>query len=296
MPTPQQFDEARRHAGACIDFVGDACHWLWANGMHAIEDPESIDLPDGAWLTWNPSKAREHAAHHLARLDLAVDVARRSVDAVVVALRAAKPDAAEPVEIWYRRWVTAHEAVVAMTDELRQDLATQLSWMEHSDSETARLVKRLSETWVGMALGDLRPTLDREHAVARTRAEASQAPSAQLAEPPQAEADAGGGKVTAETKQPKPAEWRAYESYQWVCRERPDLVPDPPVRFTPAMLEHIRTCDCPAYLDEDHPPPMNFETWKRQVRAGEKATDPTPKTSPRADRDHGSSIVRHDQI
>jgi hypothetical protein len=38
-----------------------------------------------------------------------------------------------------------------------------------------------------------------------------------------------------------------------------------------------------------------FDTWKRQVRAG--LQDPErPKTSPRAGRPHGSSIVHMDEV
>ena len=90
---------------------------------------------------------------------------------------------------------------------------------------------------------------------------------------------------------------RAAASYEWVCSHRPDLIPPPPKKYSHAQWEFIKEHGCPAYEDADgrEISVPSFETWRREVRAG--FYDPSnPKTSPRAGRKHGSSIVRSDQI
>lgn len=108
--------------------------------------------------------------------------------------------------------------------------------------------------------------------------------------------DAGGGSA-AMTQQPQQAHLRAAESYEWVCAERPDLTPAPPAKYSRKQWQYIRDNNCPAYADDDEnaQPVPAFETWKRQVRAGQR-DDSTPKAIPRAGREHGRSIVPHDQI
>jgi hypothetical protein len=88
---------------------------------------------------------------------------------------------------------------------------------------------------------------------------------------------------------------RAHESYEWVCSERPDLVPGQEnVRFAKAMHGYVREHDCPAYPGDDRPPA--YETWKRYIREYERLTE-GPKNASRAGRERGSrSIVRPDQI
>lgn len=107
------------------------------------------------------------------------------------------------------------------------------------------------------------------------------------------------------TIEPKPrlppeAFRRAAESFEWVCRVRPDLVPATPgKRYAVEQWRYVRehATECPAYTDAEGRaiPVPNFETWKRQVRGGQ--FDPTePKALPRAGRAHGGCIVRPDQV
>jgi hypothetical protein len=109
---------------------------------------------------------------------------------------------------------------------------------------------------------------------------------------------APGDPALATAKQPQPAHARAAASYEWVCTQRPDLVPtDGRGKYPRELWEYIHDNDCPAYRDENGKTiePPSFETWKRQVRAGQ--ADPNnPKTSQRAGREHGKSIVKASQV
>lgn len=95
----------------------------------------------------------------------------------------------------------------------------------------------------------------------------------------------------------QPAATRAAGSYEWVCAAMPDLMPKLPTKYTKEQWLYIRNNECPAYLDDqgNEIEVPAFETWKRQVRAGQ--ADPSnPKASPRGGREHGKSIVRANQI
>ena len=103
----------------------------------------------------------------------------------------------------------------------------------------------------------------------------------------------------AATRQPQPAHLRAAASYEWVCKEKPDLMPTKPrQKYTRKQWEHIHDNDCPAYRDETTGEQIDvpdFATWKRQVRAG--LADPKkPKVSPRMGRGHGKTIVPASQL
>lgn len=103
------------------------------------------------------------------------------------------------------------------------------------------------------------------------------------------------------TNKPQRAHLRAAASYEWVCRERPDLLPKalgPSGRkYSRAQWVHIRDHGCPSYCDEhgNEISVPEFETWKRQVRAGQADPD-KPRTSRRAGRETGKSIVSSHQI
>ena len=95
----------------------------------------------------------------------------------------------------------------------------------------------------------------------------------------------------------RPSFKRAAASYEWVCSHRPDLIPPPPQKYSHAQWEFIKEHGCPAYEDANgrEISVPSFDTWRRQICGGLR--DPSsPKTSPRAGRKHGSSIVRLDQI
>lgn len=107
-------------------------------------------------------------------------------------------------------------------------------------------------------------------------------------------ADAIQDKGASRRNLPKACELRAAESYRWVIREAPHLVPEGAARTTRAMHEHILLHGCPAY--EGDSPPANFETWKRQVRAGLRPEEKNPPPAPRAGRERGSAVARSDEI
>lgn len=92
------------------------------------------------------------------------------------------------------------------------------------------------------------------------------------------------------------AHLRAAASFEWVCKERPDLIPTLPKKYAVEQWEYIRGHGCPAYEDDGNRIKIpGFESWRRQIRGGLR--DPEgPKTSPRAGREHGSSIASQDQV
>ncbi len=94
----------------------------------------------------------------------------------------------------------------------------------------------------------------------------------------------------------QPAHLRAAASFEWVCKARPDLIPKLPKKYAVEQWEYIRDHDCPAYEDDGKPIKIpGYESWQRQIRGGLR--DPEgPKTSPRAGREHGSSIAPHAQL
>lgn len=103
-----------------------------------------------------------------------------------------------------------------------------------------------------------------------------------------------------EPRDPKEVERfrRAGESYIWVCSERPDLAPTGKGRrYTREMWRYIVENGCPTYQDENEQdlPNPPYESWKRYVREYNRDSD-APKVTPQEGREHGSSIVKQDQI
>lgn len=85
----------------------------------------------------------------------------------------------------------------------------------------------------------------------------------------------------------------AHESYEWVCREWPDLVPtDRKMRYAEKMYNCVKEL-CPSYTDKVKCP--SFGTWKRHIREYERLTK-GPKNSPRAGRETGHSVVTPEQV
>lgn len=110
-----------------------------------------------------------------------------------------------------------------------------------------------------------------------------------------ARADAGAHAATRQSRaetSPKPAEEKAWSSYEWALKEKPELDPSPKV-WTKAIWEYIREHDCPSYPDADGLP--NYETWQRYAREGRRHAE-GPRNSSRHGREHGGSIVRADEI
>lgn len=106
-----------------------------------------------------------------------------------------------------------------------------------------------------------------------------------------------GGGESGETVPPKVHErFRlAHDSYQWVAKNRPDLIPDAKrTRYNHQIYELVKE-ECPIYGGPDGPSLPLYETWKRYVREYERRTQGA-KHTPRKGREHGRSIVRHDQV
>lgn len=116
-----------------------------------------------------------------------------------------------------------------------------------------------------------------------------------LAEAPggeQARPDSRRDEGSAQLHGVRPAAKAAAESFEWVCTARPDLIPAPPGKYSREQWSYIKENGCPAYAGVQVP---DFETWKRQIRAGTADPD-SPGASSRAGRDHGRSIVKSDDL
>lgn len=99
-----------------------------------------------------------------------------------------------------------------------------------------------------------------------------------------------GGERQPERRTPE-AHLRAARSYLWVCEERPDLVPSPPLKYTQDLWLYVKE-----YSNEYQGIPCPaFPTWKRQVRGGLNQPD-DPQATARHGRPHGRSIVSADDI
>jgi len=105
------------------------------------------------------------------------------------------------------------------------------------------------------------------------------------------------GPTDSVTPKLKPSVRRAGASFEWVCRERPELVETAASgRRTPTdrQYEHIKCHGCEAYPGGKGGGPGSRETWKRYVRDYLKATEGPVNTS-RSGRT-GRSIVTPDQL
>jgi len=173
MPTPQQFDEARRHAGACIDAVFGILAALQAKQLAAEVGGNPVRIDTARIEQWRDELA---------------GVLKPTPDAINPCLDALRRTRSEPFKACGEAEATAHEAAFSVTDRLYRGMALLPSVLaDHPDSEqslidgnAARWCERFADC------GDILPALNLEHAKAR-----------QLAEPPQAEADAGGGERSA---------------------------------------------------------------------------------------------------
>ncbi len=84
---------------------------------------------------------------------------------------------------------------------------------------------------------------------------------------------------------------RAGESWEWVCKERPDLTSEEAgATYTASQHAYIREHGCPAYPDSGPQLPTDFSTWARYVREYKNHQE-GPSRMPRGARPHGSSIV-----
>lgn len=82
---------------------------------------------------------------------------------------------------------------------------------------------------------------------------------------------------------------QAGASYEWVCKEQPDLIPDRKRSwYCKEQWEYIRDHDCPAYRDGEAP--AEYRTWVKYLTTWRRAKD-GPMATPRAGRSHGSSII-----
>lgn len=174
---------------------------------------------------------------------------------------------------------------------------------EHASAIRAGKFEWIASLWPLKALGTSADRVGRERAtrlVSRIRtaigliAEADTGDGASASEAAKTIRDDGRSEDS--KPQPAPAEQRAYASFVWVCSDRKDLVPTGRQRYSRAQYGHIFEHECPAYTDEEkHSMRIPaFETWKRQIRAGDPKEE--KGTTPRAGRDYGSSIARADQI
>lgn len=95
-------------------------------------------------------------------------------------------------------------------------------------------------------------------------------------------------------QQLRPSVIRAGQSFEWVCRQRPDLVPGEGAA-KPYCFEqwaYIRENGCPAYEDNEGSllPVPSHKTWERYVREWHRHQD-GPKKQPRAVIPEGRSVV-----
>lgn len=101
---------------------------------------------------------------------------------------------------------------------------------------------------------------------------------------------------TTPTKKLTPAQIKAHESYKWVCEQRPDLIPEPPARYSLEMYNHVKEY-CPEYHDDEGNSLSmpEFESWKRYNRGYEQVMD-GPKNSSRTGRPQPEIAIKPDSI
>jgi hypothetical protein len=99
---------------------------------------------------------------------------------------------------------------------------------------------------------------------------------------------------TSKAQQPKitEAHKKAHRSYEWVCEDRPGLIPQPPTRYTRDLYNHMKE-NCPEYSSEE--PAPDYETWKRYLRHYEHVLNDL-KNTPRAGRVQPQSGIAPDDI
>jgi len=192
MPTPQQFDEARRHAGACIDAVFGILAALQAKQLAAEVGGNPVRIDTARIEQWRDELA---------------GVLKPAPDAINPCLDALRRTRSEPFKACGEAEATAHEAAFSVTERLYRDIAVFVGWLRgHPNGdqfnevrfrdvqlsgeqrgepcgEPKTLIERNAARWCERFAdsGDILPALNLEHAKAR-----------QLAEPPHVEADAGG--------------------------------------------------------------------------------------------------------
>lgn len=92
---------------------------------------------------------------------------------------------------------------------------------------------------------------------------------------------------------------RALASLYWVQTEMPRLSPPEsgPKKYDLKQWEYIREHECPAYKADDGGwlAPPSFKSWCRYIRLA-LAEEDSPKASPRAGRQYGSSVAPWDRI
>lgn len=90
-----------------------------------------------------------------------------------------------------------------------------------------------------------------------------------------------------------PADARAAASYEWACKQRPELLIDD-VKYPKALWEFIKEADCPAYQDDGQDLPVpKFLSWTRMVRRGLNSHHTAPRLS--AKEIESKSITRINQ-
>lgn len=96
------------------------------------------------------------------------------------------------------------------------------------------------------------------------------------------ELDRGSTPATCGEKTPSPAEVRAWQSYQWLFRERPDLIRKDGARhYTEQMYQAAMTS--PSYLDEETEKPLakpGRDSWTRYLRGYLEKTPKKADTRP----------------
>lgn len=97
--------------------------------------------------------------------------------------------------------------------------------------------------------------------------------------------------MTAFNTIPKPV-LLAHITYEWACKQRPDLVQDNGDPDKGELYAYIKENGHPDYLEYS---PPSLGSWQRYLSKYRMLTQ-GPANSPRASRDRGSSIVHKDQI
>ena len=100
----------------------------------------------------------------------------------------------------------------------------------------------------------------------------------------------GGKTEILQGKTPTAAEKTAYDSFKWVCDNKPDLLSKlkEKQRFSVEMYEVVKE-HCPLYGADEGEQLPSFESWKRYIRAYEQYRD-GPKNTPRAGRGQPTGV------